>query len=105
MANTLCRTISDDPAARVAARRVVLALTLACATPAFAGPQCTSAPARDWTPIDALKKKIVERGYKIDVLKVTKGNCYELYGRDPAGKRVEIYYHPITLDAVRTSVR
>ena len=83
----------------------MLALALACASPALAGPQCTSAPTREWAPIDALKKKIVEGGYKIDVLKVTKGNCYELYGRDPAGKRVEIYYHPITLDAVRTSVR
>ena len=29
-----------------------------------------------------------------DVLKVTKGNCYELYGSNPAGKRVEIYYRP-----------
>ena len=95
MANTLCRTI-----------RLALALaTLGCAAAAIAGPTCTSEPAGKWTPVDELRKKLVERGYRIDVLKVTKGSCYELYGRDRSGKRVGIYFHPITLDAVRSSVR
>ncbi len=78
---------------------------LACAAPVLAGPQCTSEPAANWAPKHELEKRIVERGYKIDVLKVTKGNCYELYGRDRAGKRVEIYYHPISFDVVRTNAR
>lgn len=106
MANNLCLTIKQIRATRAVATRFLLsAAFLVCASPAFAGPQCTSEPAGKWAPLDELKKKVTERGYKIEVLKVTKGSCYELYGRDRNGKRVEIYYHPITFDVVRTTVR
>lgn len=106
MANTLCRTIRFAAATHGVALRMALALALiGGAAPAIAGPTCTSEPAGKWTPVDELRKKLVEQGYRIDVLKVTKGGCYELYGRDRSGRRVEIYFHPISLDAVRTSVR
>jgi hypothetical protein len=31
---------------------------------------------------------------------VTTGNCYEIYGQDKQGKRIEIYFNPITGDVV-----
>jgi hypothetical protein len=35
------------------------------------------------------------QGYQIKRLKVTNG-CYEIYGHDKAGKRVEISFDPAT---------
>ncbi len=87
--------------------RALLAIAIiAVATPALAGPQCTDQPASKWLPKDELMKKIVAaEGYKVEVFKVTTGNCYELYGRDKAGKRIEIYYNPITADIVKSNAR
>lgn len=72
---------------------------------AIAGPECTKEPASKWLPQDEMKAKIVSSGHKIEVFKTTSGNCYEIYGRNPAGKRVEIYYHPITGEVVKASSR
>jgi len=78
-------------------RRFVIAATLVVlAGPAFAGPTCTSEPKAKWMKADDMKAKLVAQGYKFKVFKVTSGNCYEIYGRDKNGKRVEIYFHPIT---------
>ena len=87
--------------------RTLLALAiLAVAGPAFAGPHCTSEPRSNWQPKDAFKKKIVSASeYKVAVFKVTKGNCYEIYGRDKAGKRVEVYFHPVTGAVVKSQAR
>lgn len=62
---------------------------------AFAGPTCT-APKEQWMNQDAFKKKLEDQGYKIKNFKVTSGNCYEIYGTDKAGKKVEIYFDPVT---------
>lgn len=87
-------------------RSLLAIIIIAAATPAFAGPQCTSEPASKWLPKDELAKKIVAtEGYKIDVFKVTDGNCYELYGRDKSGKRIEIYYNPINAAVVKSTAR
>jgi hypothetical protein len=83
----------------------VIALFLSAA-PAYANPQCTTEPASKWQPKDDMMKRIVAAdGYKVDVFKITTGNCYELYGRDKAGKRIEIYYHPMTGDVVKYNAR
>jgi len=49
------------------------------------------------------KAKIESQGYKIRKFKVD-GNCYEIYGRDKDGKKVEIYYDTKTLDVVKSEV-
>ncbi len=87
--------------------RILLIISLlAIATPAVAGPQCTDQPAAKWLAKDEFMKTIVaEHGYKVEVFKVTAGNCYELYGRDKAGKRIEIYYNPMTADVVKSNAR
>jgi hypothetical protein len=64
--------------------------------PAIAGPNCTSEPKDKWLTESAMKAKIAELGYKYRVFKVTDGNCYEIYGQDKNGKRIEVYFHPIT---------
>lgn len=62
---------------------------------ARAGPKCTEAPKSDWLPEATMKQKISDAGYAVDKFKVTAGNCYEIYGKDKDGKKVEIYYNPV----------
>ena len=54
---------------------------------------------------ELMKKIVATQGYKVEVFKVTTGNCYELYGRDKAGKRIEIYYNPVTAEVVKSNAR
>lgn len=63
---------------------------------ALAGPTCTTEPKEKWLSESAMKAKIAELGYSFKVFKVTTGNCYEIYGRNEDGQRVEIYFHPIS---------
>lgn len=60
---------------------------------AFAAPVCTKAPQSQWMPQQALKDRLVKEGYTIDKFLVS-GACYEIYGKDKAGKMVEIYFDP-----------
>lgn len=60
---------------------------------AFAAPVCTKAPQGQWMPQQALKDRLVKEGYTIDKFLVS-GTCYEIYGKDKAGKMVEIYFDP-----------
>ena len=73
----------------------VLALMTVCGS-AMAEPRCTTEPKDKWISESEMKSKIASLGYQAKVFKVTKGNCYEMYGFDKAGKRIEIYFDPIT---------
>jgi hypothetical protein len=70
-----------------------LLLVAALSSTAFASPQCTSAPRAQWLTEAAMKQKVFDQGYAIKVFQVT-GNCYEIYGKDKAGNKVEIYFDP-----------
>ena len=71
---------------------------------AFAGPKCVSKDTKkDWKNQDEFKKEL-EKDYKIKVFKVTKGNCYEIYGWNKAGQKVEIYFNPITGAKVKEEI-
>lgn len=71
---------------------VAVAAALAAPT-AFAGPKCTDAPRGTWMPEKSMQERITKAGYTIDKFKVS-GTCYEIYGKDKTGRRVEIYYDP-----------
>jgi hypothetical protein len=76
--------------------KMVVALSLlAGAVSAFAGPTCTVAKDK-WMSEEAFKAKVTADGYTIKTFKVSKGQCYEIYGADKSGKRVEIYFDPAT---------
>jgi len=62
---------------------------------AIAGPNC-SAPQDKWMKEADFKSRIESQGYQIKTFKVSKGQCYEIYGFDKAGKKVEIYFDPQT---------
>jgi hypothetical protein len=84
-------------------RILVTVLLAAFASSAFASPKCTTEPKEKWISKADMRAKAEAAGHKIEVLKVTKGGCYEVYGRDAAGKRIEIYFNPLTGDAVEHS--
>lgn len=82
-------------------RHVLLATaTLSFAGVAVAGPQCTDAPKSEWMGEDAMKQDLADQGYTIEKFKVTDGNCYEIYGEDKDGVKVEIYFNPVNGEVV-----
>ena len=72
-----------------------LLLTALFAGTAVAAPTCT-VPQDKWMKEGDLKARLEAQGYQIKTFKVSKGQCYEIYGFDKAGKKVEIYFDPAT---------
>ena len=74
-------------------RLLILIAALLTATAATAGPTC-KAPKESWMKEADFKARLEGEGYKIKTFKVTKGQCYEIYGQDKDGRNVEIYFDP-----------
>jgi hypothetical protein len=82
-----------------------LLLSLALASPlAFAGPECTTADQTQWQDQAKFQDDLKIQGFEIKKFKVTKGNCYEIYGWNKDGKKVEIYFDPVSGKAVKTKI-
>ena len=85
--------------------RKLLLLSLALASPlTFAATQCTTADKSQWQDQDKFQADLKAQGYEINKFKVTDGNCYEIYGHNKDGKKVEIYFDPVSGDAVKSNV-
>lgn len=69
----------------------------------FASADCPSYPKEEWASEDTLKEALEAEGYKIKKFKID-GNCYEIYGRNKAGKKVEIYFDMKTLAIIKAEV-
>jgi hypothetical protein len=78
----------------------VLWLGLAAATAsAQHAEKCEPIPPAQWRPQAELERKLVGEGWKISRVKITNG-CYEVYGRNATGRKVELFFHPKTLERV-----
>lgn len=76
-------------------KHLVLALTLlGTASMAHAKKDCTTEPQSKWMSEADFKKKVEAEGYKISKFKQP-GTCYEIYGTNKDGKKVEIYFNPV----------
>ncbi len=75
---------------------LVVLMTVLSFSNVFAATECTTEAKEKWQDQTKFQEKLKTDGYKIKVFKVTKGNCYEIYGWDKAGKKVEIYFNPIS---------
>lgn len=64
---------------------------------------CKAHPESEWVSESILKNTLKDEGYTIKKFKIG-NNCYEIYGYDKAGKRVEIYFDTKTLDIVKASI-
>ena len=69
---------------------VLLSLSMS----AHAKKSCTDLPKDKWMSEAAFEKHVVAQGYKIRKFKQP-GTCYEIYGEDKTGKKVEIYFNPV----------
>ncbi|MGN6707041.1 MAG: PepSY domain-containing protein [Rhodanobacter sp.] len=71
---------------------------------AFAAPVCTKVPQSQWMPQQTLKDQLVKQGYTIDKFLVS-GTCYEIYGKNKAGRLVEIYFDPTDGHVVKQRIK
>ena len=81
-----------------AALLVVASAWLGAAGPALADNdslECTKAEQSTWMSEDATKDMLLKQGYKeVREIDVTEGHCYEVYGIDAQGEKVEMYLDP-----------
>ena len=81
----------------------VLGAAATFSTTVAAKADCKSYPQAEWMKEADAKAKIEAQGYAIDKFKVS-GNCYEIYGKNKEGKKVEIYYDAKTLEPVKSEI-
>lgn len=92
----------DPPIARSDGRDRDLAFT---ASPATAtGKMTCDAPQNQWKSLPSLEAHLKKKGWQLRKSKVD-GGCYEVYGTDPEGNRVEAYFHPVTFKKLLVSRR
>ena len=82
---------------------VLVGVAATFSTAALAKADCPAYPKAEWMKEADAKAKIEAQGYTINKFKVD-GNCYEIYGKNKEGKKVEIYYDAKTLEPVKSEV-
>lgn len=70
---------------------------------AMAGADCKPHPKAEWMKESDARAKLEAEGYKIKKFKID-DECYEIYGWDKDGKRVEIYFDTKTLEVVKAEI-
>ncbi|GIL18475.1 MAG: hypothetical protein BroJett040_22260 [Oligoflexia bacterium] len=78
---------------------ITLSLILT-ASASFAKDDCTKEPKEKWMSEADFKKRVEAEGYTIKKFKQP-GTCYEIYGTDKTGKKVEIYFNPVDFSIVK----
>ncbi len=78
----------------------LLSLGLFLTLPAYAKKSCTDEPKSKWMSEEAFKKKVTDEGYTIRKFKQP-GTCYEIYGTNKDGKKVEVYFNPVDGSVVK----
>ena len=77
------------------ARAVLGSLLMLCATPLLADTECARPDRSAWMPESQFREQMKRQGVQITKFRITPGNCYEIYGFDAAGRKLEIYYDPV----------
>lgn len=55
--------------------------------------QCGAVPKAEWRPRAELETKLKGEGWTVRRIAATP-TCYEVYGKDPQGRRVEAFFNP-----------
>jgi hypothetical protein len=61
--------------------------------------KCEPIPKAEWKPQAELERKLTDQGWKVSRVKIENG-CYEVYGKDEKGRKVESFFHPKTFEPV-----
>lgn len=81
-------------------RLLLVPALLACAAPALADPECARPDRSAWMPESQFREQMKRQGVQITKFRITPGNCYEIYGFDREGRKLEIYYDPVDVQPV-----
>lgn len=79
---------------------LIFTCTLFLSSLCIAKKNCTDEPKSKWMSEEDFKAKVESMGYKIKKFKQP-GTCYEIYGTDKDGKKVEIYFNPVDASIVK----
>ena len=81
---------------------VTILLLIGVSLSVFAGPTCTSREDKsNWIPKGQFKQNLKDQGYTVKIFEESSHGCYEIYGYDKNGQKVEIYFHPVTGEIVK----
>lgn len=80
----------------------VLAIGFASNAGATGLATCDSGSPDKWQSKEKLTEVLTAKGWEIRNIKVD-GGCYEVYAIDEKKERVEAYFHPVTLERVKTA--
>ncbi|KLT73350.1 signal peptide protein [Neisseria arctica] len=78
-------------------------IAVAASVSAFASAKCTAHPKSEQIPPAKFQQQLKDQGYTIKKFK-TSDNCYELYGKNKQGQKVEIYFDTKTGKAVKSEI-
>ena len=80
---------------------VVVAVLMLAASGAHATgvATCDAGAKEGWQSQEKLTAVLKEKGWQVRRIKVD-GNCYEVYGMNEKGEKVEAYFHPRTFTPV-----
>ncbi len=81
-----------------------LSIALAASPAAATGKMTCNSPQKQWKSMEKLQANLVKQGWQVRKAKVD-GGCYEVYGTDPKGNRVEAYFHPVSFKKLLVSRR
>jgi hypothetical protein len=62
---------------------------------------CTTEAKDKWKSEKDAEAAATAAGYTVSKVKV-EGSCYEVYAKDKAGKKFELFYNPVDLKLVKT---
>lgn len=87
--------------ARLGATVLLVAATLGAhtAVQAHGDVKCAPVPKAEWRPHTELERKLTADGWVVRRMVAT-DSCYEVYAKDPQGKRIEAFFHPKTFERV-----
>lgn len=61
--------------------------------------KCPAHPKSEWKPHAELQQKLTGEGWVVRRMEAT-ATCYEVYAKDPQGKRIEAFFDPVTFARV-----
>jgi hypothetical protein len=64
---------------------------------------CKAYPSSEWSKQQDLEQALTDEGYTIKELKIDH-HCYEMYGKNKQGKKVEIYFDMKSLAIIAAEV-
>jgi len=87
------------PTASRLATAALLALGACSSAFAHGKVECPEHPKAEWRPHTELQQKLEKEGWVVRRMEKTP-TCYEVYAKDPQGKRIEAFFDPKTFERV-----